>query len=249
MVLALLCETCGYEIAGLPEEVNCSECGRPVADSLPSRRAGSPWQRRPSPGAWAATNVLALRRAATLYDGVRIDVASGIGLAAANLLLAALLIVLPWSGVLMGDPLRARAPGTASFAVAAVWGVASRTALVASLLFLLTMIEWGGIQLGARWRGWRLTPAAAWQVCAHATAGWIVAALTTWVGLIAYLNLASLGAVSGPIAGTALRWGVPGAWALLGMMVFELLVWTGMSRCRFANPPGAPDARPLGRSA
>jgi hypothetical protein len=245
MAPTLLCESCGYEIAGLPEYANCSECGTPVADSLPERRIGSPWQRRPSVRSWADTNILALRRAATLYRAVRIDVASGIGLVAANLLLAALLIVLPWSGVLKGDPLRHRGPGGPSTAVI-IGIVLARTLVVAAALLLLTLIEWGGIQLGARWRNWRLTRAAAWQVCAHATAGWIVAAMTTWIGLIASLNLVYFGVASGPVAGTISRFVVPAAWAVLGMMVFELLVWTGMRSCRFANPPSTsrPDTRP-----
>lgn len=33
------CEGCGYIITGLPKSTNCPECGRPVAESLPERRA------------------------------------------------------------------------------------------------------------------------------------------------------------------------------------------------------------------
>ncbi|MEX2218702.1 MAG: hypothetical protein WD749_08070 [Phycisphaerales bacterium] len=229
----LLCESCGYEVAGLPGDARCSECGRPVADSSPERRAGSPWQRSPSLLAFLETNIRAVRRTRSLFDSIRIDIPSGIGLAAANHLLAAFLIVLPWSGVLIADPVR-------SARVSALWVVPLQTATVACLLFLLTMVEWTGIQAYARSRRWRLTPAAAWQVCAHASVGWVITGLTSWVGLIAWLNLSTLGGSTVSVLGELFAWSVPAFGAVFGLVIFELLVWTGLQRCRFANAPASP---------
>jgi hypothetical protein len=237
---ALLCETCGYDIGGLPLDAHCPECGQPVRTSLPAARTGSPWQRRASLYSLIATDVACIRRTGEVYSALRIDVSSGVGLAAANLLISGALVVLPWSGVLIGDPIR-HAGSTAGrhWVRAAAWVVPLEIVAVASVLLLLTLLEWVGIQLAARTRGWRLTPAAAWQVCAHATVGWIVTGLSSWIGLIAWLNLASLEVGSRGVAGGPLRWAVPVGWAFFGLLVFELLVWVGVRRCRYANPPGA----------
>lgn len=44
----LLCERCGYVIEGLATDGACPECGKPISESLPERRVGTPWQQRPS---------------------------------------------------------------------------------------------------------------------------------------------------------------------------------------------------------
>lgn len=61
----VLCESCGYRLAGLPPTTNCPECGTPAATSLPERRTGSPWQLALSPAAPASSRprLLALLRA------------------------------------------------------------------------------------------------------------------------------------------------------------------------------------------
>lgn len=50
-----LCEWCGYNLNHAPADGRCSECGRPVEESLgPGVRAGSPWEHRAAVGRWAA---------------------------------------------------------------------------------------------------------------------------------------------------------------------------------------------------
>src|SRR5205809_1111709 len=40
----LLCEGCGYTLNGLPEESNCPECGKPLAQSRRSVRRVPAWE-------------------------------------------------------------------------------------------------------------------------------------------------------------------------------------------------------------
>ncbi len=82
----VLCESCGYRLAGLPPTTNCPECGTPAASSLPERRTGSPWQLalsraepaspRPRPlailRAWLATAALALTSPIRLFGIIRL---------------------------------------------------------------------------------------------------------------------------------------------------------------------------------
>jgi len=41
---ALLCEYCGYNLTGLPDDGRCPECGRSVVDSLPRWRCPTGWE-------------------------------------------------------------------------------------------------------------------------------------------------------------------------------------------------------------
>lgn len=52
---AMLCERCGYDLAGLTRADNCPECGLPIEASLPGSHPGAPWQQRNYPRAVGAT--------------------------------------------------------------------------------------------------------------------------------------------------------------------------------------------------
>ncbi|MDQ3440913.1 MAG: hypothetical protein M3478_11250 [Planctomycetota bacterium] len=41
----LLCEACGYTLNGLPEDSNCPECGKPIAESARVHRTRPLWER------------------------------------------------------------------------------------------------------------------------------------------------------------------------------------------------------------
>jgi predicted RNA-binding Zn-ribbon protein involved in translation (DUF1610 family) len=241
MNTALLCESCGYEIAGLPRSGACPECGRPIARSLPEARRGSAWQRRSSLSSLAETNWAVLRRPGELFAALRPEVGTGIGLLAVNTIAASMMLVAPWSGVLIGDPLRsARLRDDA--AVTALWVIPLQVLGVSALLVGLTVLEWIGIQIVARRRRWRLLPAAAWQVCAHASVGWVVMGVLMWLVLAIWLNIYTLipGVKMGGSGGVLLA-AVPLAGLIAGLLVFEWLVWMGARTCRFANAP-APEA-------
>src|SRR6187401_883590 len=114
----LLCERCGYIIQGLAPPIACSECGLPIADSLPSARTGTPWQNCPGLIAWLRTNIALLRRTVAMFRIVRIEAGSGATLLAANLLIASVIVIAPWSGILLDNPFRNLAWGrSGTFAV------------------------------------------------------------------------------------------------------------------------------------
>lgn len=258
--MTLLCEACGYVIEGLGRDGHCPECGRVVGSSLPEARTGTPWQVGPTIRGWLSTNWGLLRRPGEAFARMRPGHA-GRGrpwpLALINLSLAAFLIVDPLVGVLAGDPLRAaRGSGAAREAGAYLVAIAGGMAGVVAFLLLLMWLEMLGVRFFARRRGWRLTKAAAWNICCHASVGWIFAGLlpvvwlaalysavvvlgrtphaeiplgpSLWPWLGRSVNLASLVSVGGTIIGY-----------FAGMMVFETLVWVGVRRCRFAALPRA----------
>lgn len=245
----LLCESCGYEIANLPADAPCPECARPARHSHPDRRTGSPWQQRPTIRSWILTNFLMLRHPRRTFDIIQMNSRGRFSLLLINLLLAGLLCALPWIGTLIGDPVRNARDASpllryALFLRSTFLG----SIAIAFILFALTAIEAYGIMFFGRRRAWRVTPPIAWQICAHASIGWVLAAAFTLLSLAIYLNLSYFG-VSGWFdnlnrTSTFLLAAVPLLGFFTGMLVFETLVYTGMRRCRFANAPITPPPTP-----
>lgn len=253
------CEACGYDLAGLDLHEKCSECGRSVLASMPQTRPGSAWQQRPSIAAWWRTSWATLCQPAVLFSSVRIEFRGGLSLAIINCLLAAAMLVLPWAGTLIGDPVRSvrlsqTSRGLSSPArelLAFSWVVPIQILVVAALLLLGTLFEFIGIRFIAGRRRWKLTRAGAWQVCAHATVGWLGLALAPMFALAAMyvlqfvfpstlaitvdLRRAGLGMTS---VGTLLLWTVPLGLFIAGVFVFELLVHIGVGRCKHAATLG-----------
>jgi hypothetical protein len=238
----LLCESCGYPIGDLPASSACPECSRLIADSLPASRPGSPWQTKPGFVSWLDTAIRLVRAPGSLFASIRMTSRGGNRLLLINLTLAGLLAAAPWVGVLWFDPTRGSASGP--ILLIRVPLLILYAAVFALLFWILTRVECFGIEFIARRRGWRLLPAAARQVCAHASYGWILAALLLDVGL----GLSQLLPVGGQqVTGRTVTVEVlnailallPGAPPLigffLGLFAFEWLVYVGVRACRWAN--------------
>jgi hypothetical protein len=112
-------------------------------------------------------------------------------------------------------------------------------AITAGVLWLLTWIEVAGVRFFHARRGWRVTRAVAWSVCAHASIGWVVGAALLVLGwglidLDFWLARSLRTMTVRPRVGD---WAaVPaGAGFFAGMMLFEYRVYQGMRVCRFAN--------------
>lgn len=241
-----LCEDCGYVLEGLPPSASCSECGRPVAASLPSARAGSPWQRRPSIASYILTNEAALRRPRELFSQIRLERRSGTTLLVLNSLAAGFLIAAIWSGAFYFDPVRAaRTARWPMDLLIYAWAIPLEVAVLALVFVGMTVVEYLGIRFFAARRQWRLTPEGAWQVCCHASVGWIIFAFLPMLAMsLAYVLNLHVGTVMGKIVslasagqfslGTLASATLFCSALLAGLIVYETLVHIGTRRCRFA---------------
>lgn len=216
----LLCESCGYDLSGTDSDGLCGECGEAVMKSLPEKRTGSAWQNGGGPVCLVRTAGKVFSQPQKVWDEVRIDGRSSAGLLIACVVLAGL-----------------------------VFGVGIDS-LVAMPLFAigvgaLSMVEYFGLRTFGRRRGWRVTRSVALTVVGHASVGWTVAAGLAAVGLHLGRSL------DGGLIVPRVLWSLLGRaileWALVlpivgfiaGLLVFEVLVYVGIQRCRFANPPTA----------
>lgn len=250
--LPLLCERCGYDLSAAEEQAQvCPECGEPIENSLPARRFGSAWQRRQGIIPFIITTFRTLRRPQQTFRTLRIDRAGIKAQLLVNCFIAAFFIADPWVGVLAGDPVRA-AHGSGYELITRIAGYLAYVTAITLILIGLSALEVRGVLFFAKRHGWRLTSTAAWQVCAHASVGWI------FCGVLSLLGMAALTALSlrtniipkrmidfSPLINMRAAWHDVVAAVLfvggyvVGMLIFETLVYLGVRQCRFANTPDA----------
>lgn len=216
----LLCEFCGYDLSGADASGVCGECGRPVSESLPEARSGTVWQNAGGPVCLVRTGVAVALAPRGVWSRVRVDARSSGLLLASNAVLAGLIF-----GV--GIDRLALAP------------------LFAVVVVALSFVEYLGLRTFGKKNGWRVTNGVALTVVGHASFGWLISAIGASVGW------QSGQALGGGLALPQVLWSLVGStsitWASVlglvgfgcGLAVFEVLVYLGVRRCRFANPPSA----------
>lgn len=227
-----LCERCGYPLVGLAMAGVCPECGLPVGESDPVHRTGLPWQNGASVRAWWRTMLGMLTSPSRSFRRMRLG-----GSRATDRLFMATFVVLV--GVLWA--IMWRVAGDRWWWA---WGLGGAAGMVA-----LTYIEVLGVTNFSRQKQWRVPWSLAERVACYSAGAWFPAALimgqsflllqrgVVWEWITLRLGLFE------PVRDLFYVVGI----ASLAMLWFEMLVWLGIRKVRFANQLKADDASVLTR--
>lgn len=252
--LELLCERCGYCVEGLPAGAKCPECARPVADSMPHARPGSPWQIDPGAASWLATNWETLSRPAATMRTIRVDTRSSWRLLVINCLaaaapygaLAALFMLIHI--LLTEGPLWEEKADLARFAIGALYVFASLFGVwAAHWIPLLTLsLPFVAVLRGiGLLRRWRITWAVAITIAAHSSAAAFLMPLMFVTGIaLCFLTAVVLGEIGLYLDSFIAMLGAGVIVAFPTLLVLTLLLRTGLRECRFANAPRPYDSPP-----
>ena len=239
----LLCERCGYVIEGLVRDANCPECGTPIAESLPERRAGSAWQQHPSPGALVRTSWHTLRHPRRTLSELRFDERKGLDLGAQYALLTGLWLTLSLSLPLFLIRILGLVGGSGegrtllAALVLALGGLGVVLLLgfgIAIVIAALTATERFGLRFLANRHGYRITRPIANAITAHGSVGWLAGSLVASPVLMTGWTLS----VTGKTEVQPVVWfGLAGLIFLAGFLFFETFAWLGLRRLKYANTP------------
>jgi hypothetical protein len=235
-----LCEKCGYVLSGLRLDGHCPECGTPIAQSHPDRRVGSPWQQR---GAAPATIRAVLTHPAKIFDLATAEVPQSrtfkhLCLFGAGLFTSFAILLIYFGFQATHSP--AFAVGDRVVAVIVIADAAMLGVPIALIFGILTAIERRGIRAFGRLNSRRIDAGVAETIVAHASAAWFtvpVLMVLMWLaGLLTRTLAERFSWALWELTLTAPYW-TPVLGAFAGMLWFEIVVWIGVQRMRFANSP------------
>ncbi|MFM9958021.1 MAG: hypothetical protein ACKVZJ_08080 [Phycisphaerales bacterium] len=247
-----LCESCGYDLSDRAAEAvdsasafsggeaealldaPCPECGQRIGDSHPSRRPGSPWQRRGSGvlagvRAWVATVGEVATSPRVCWAGFAPDVRRSLG------------FLVVTSGV--GAAIPALGLFYSRFS-----GISPRPGYVGGffltgwlLMLSMSLVEFMGIRFFGSRRGWRVDAAVAACVVSHAAVGWLACGVLValawqlsnalvWSGRVSIYAVTTPTPVQTNVVALAIA-------LLAGIVSYETLVFFGVRRMKFANAP------------
>jgi hypothetical protein len=232
---ALLCESCGYSIDDLDQSLPCPECGKPILESLPHLKAGSPWQKRHAFLNLIKTWFLTLARPRYLFRQLNINQDSGIFLLLVGLFVAYLIPVVVVISVYTILLIKEGSNGDIfPFVIMAI--------IIAIVCWIVSVIygALGVIRLRyfARRRGYRLTAPSQWTIVGHASMGLTILPIliTITIAIILTMVAFEVDASSNTakklqlLSGFILVFSIP-----LAIIIFELLLHIGSRNLRNRN--------------
>ena len=240
----LLCERCGYVIEGLDTTGNCPECGKPIEESLPERRVGTPWQQSSGFRSLLKTWWMTLRHPLRTLDVIRFEESRSMGLLHTTLLLPT---GLSWLMIIIEF-----LPNTHFVN----WLMLASFLLVAALILAfgiygMTGSEALGLQFFSRQKKTRITETIAWTVVAHGSIGWVFTFLIwlsawklDWLDRLIYPAQTDY-EMRQQVYRNATGILIPGflLGLIVGLLIFETFAYLGLRRCKYANRirPSDPD--------
>ncbi len=227
----LLCERCGYIIEDLDEALPCPECGKPITESLPQLRAGTPWQQKRNFKTFLQTWWLTIRKPKSTLDSMSFN-ESEYNELAAYICIATHLV--PFSTTLAlllidGSFNRKASILLCVFSFVPVW----------LTLMALTAIESYGLRFFGNRRGFRISRLIANNIVSHGAAGWLFLGFGSTIGVLVMLIPDIIDSVFIPdrIDFNAIGWWIILTSSLAGFLFFETFAYLGLRRCKYANRP------------
>lgn len=225
-----LCERCGYPLRGIDSHQQCPECGDQVLESSPQSRPGLAWQSRMGLRSLLKTAWVLTTTPSVAFRRLRVDHPAC--LRSNNWPDRVFLLILT-AGISLGW-------GTmwwvANLEHPWIWG-----ASVVIGIITLTYIEILGVAYFSRKHGWRVPMRLCERVGCYSSVGWVPAGVL-FAGvciLDQYGVLARWWPVSWGHWNTHARWLVLIAIWGMSILGFEVLVWLGVRKVKYANgtPP------------
>ncbi len=225
----LLCEKCGYVVEGLDTADPCPECGKPIEESLPIERPGTPWQQKHSIINLLRTWYRVLRHPKRTFDEMTSIEQDGISLTAVGLCFAiALTVIVIFIIFLFEEDEMA----FGALIITTMVGVASW-----AITYIYAWIATYRIRVLTR-KKYRISSHAAWAIVGHASLGLCLPPIVLILNLLIAQLLSSMESL-GIFILNEIYAGVASFLFLasfpIGLIFFEALCWIGVRRCKFRN--------------
>ena len=244
----LLCERCGYILEGLDTTTPCPECAKPIAESLPQRRIGTPWQQKPGFVSMVKTWWMTLRHpkrtTSILKDSTR---SQSLHLAILTIFSATIVSAV---GYAVPELVRLESSFISNLSEF-LYEFLNFFMIPLWLFCVLTAIETLGLWIFSKSRGRKLTKNLAIAITAHGCIGWVFVSglytLTNLVGSIVFEHMTRLpddltsaeyleAINNSPVPRVGRVVVIANLLSLVpGFLFFEIFAYLGLRRCKYAN--------------